>query len=317
MNIEGFDLNLLKALVAIYEERQITAAANRLGITQPGLSHTLSRLRGTFSDELFIRRGGGMVPTVLAEDLYARVRPGLRQLQDGIAAPEAFRPETLERTFVLGMNDYGATVILPVLIRLMANVAPAVRLKTRHYAHGTQFEDLRAGAIDLSISVSGDYPGWASAELLFREEAKVVADAANPLLGGQLTLKKYTLCPHVIMAPDGSDRNWIDDHLADLGMSRSVQHAVPHFLAVPGIIKGSTMISTLPARLAESLGRDAGLTTYPIPFHAEPHQIVQIWPRRLDRDPIHRWLRSQVRDSLTQGEEAKRTGAGEGNRTLV
>ncbi|MBO6519161.1 MAG: LysR family transcriptional regulator [Rhodospirillales bacterium] len=298
MNIDAFDLNLLKALVAIYEERQITAAADRLGITQPGLSHILSRLRATFADELFVRRGGGMVPTAMAEDLYARVRPGLRQLQAGIAAPDAFRPETLERTFVLGMNDYGASVILPVLIRRMAKAAPKVRLKTRHYAHGTQFSDLRDGSIDVSVSVAGEHPGWVNSELLFREEAKVVADAANPLLGGKMTLKKYTACPHVIMAPDGGERNWVDDHLADLGVSRTVQHAVPHFHAIPAIIRGSSMISTLPARIAETLGRDAGISVYPLPFRAEAHQVVQLWPRRQDRDPVHRWLRREVRECL-------------------
>jgi len=291
---EAFDLNLLKALVAIYEERQITAAADRLGITQPGLSHVLSRLRAIFADELFVRGRGGMVPTVLAEDLYARIRPGLRELQENLIATGPFRPETLERTFVLGMNDYGATIILPELIRRIAAAAPGVRLKTRHYAHGTQFDDLRSGAIDLSISVAGDRPGWANSGILFREDARVVADTANPLIRDRLTLKIYCACPHVIMAPDGAERNWIDDHLADMGLIRIVQHIVPHFLAVPSILRDSTMISTLPGRIADRLGKDDGLRTYPLPFKAAPHQIVQLWPKRVDRDPTHKWLRQQV-----------------------
>lgn len=297
-NLDAFDLNLLKAMVAIYEERQITAAADRLGITQPGLSHVLARLRAAFADELFIRAKGGMVPTALAEDLYARIRPGLRQLQESIAVADTPRPEALQRTFILGMNDYGASVILPVLIRLIARVAPGVRLKTRHYAHGTQYEDLRAGNIDLSISVAGKHPGWANAEVLFREDARVVAAVDNPALKGKLTLKKYTACPHIIMAADGSDRNWIDDHLEDLGLERTVQHAVPHFFAIPPIIRDSSMISTLPGRIAETLGRDDGLVTYPLPFSAPSHSIVQLWPRRLDRDPVHRWLRARVAESV-------------------
>jgi len=294
VNIDTFDLNLLKALVAIYEERQITAAAERLGITQPGLSHVLSRLRATFADELFVRGRGGMAPTAMAEDLYARIHPGLRQLQEGIATPERFNPETLERTFSLGMNDYGATVVLPALIRAMEKAAPGVRLKTRHYAHGTQYEDLRAGRIDLSVSVAGNFPGWANAELLFDENAKVVADAGNPMLEGGLTLEAYATCPHVIMAPDGADRSWVDDHLADLGLTRTVQHAVPHFLAIPAIIRGTSMISTLPGRIADALDRRHGLVTYALPFDAAPHRIVQVWPKRVDREPVHKWLRARV-----------------------
>jgi DNA-binding transcriptional LysR family regulator len=298
MNIDTFDLNLLKALVAIYEERQITAAADRLGITQPGLSHILARLRGTFSDELFLRAKGGMEPTAMAEDLYARIRPGLHQLQESISITDALSGERLDRTFVLGMNDYGATIILPALIRRIAEAAPKVRLKTRHYAHGAQFDDLRAGGIDLSISVAGHHPGWTNAETLFSEDALVVAAANNPVLADGMTLDAYTACPHVIMAPDGVDRNWIDDHLADMGRTRSVQHAVPHFLAIPPIIRATSMISTLPGRIAETLGRDDGLITYPLPFTAPLHEIVQIWPKRMDRDLQHKWLRARIAECL-------------------
>lgn len=294
MNLEAFDLNLLKALVAIYEERQITAAADRLGISQPGLSHALGRLRGHFDDELFVRHHGEMVPTATAEDLYARAGAGLRMLQDGFAAPARFEPATLERTFVLGMNDYGAHVILPPLIRSMAAVAPKVRLKTRHYAHGTQYDDLRRGNIELSITVDGEMPGWVASMALFEETALVVADAANPLLVNGLDLDTYIRCPHVIMAPDGGDRNWVDDALEDIGHTRTVQHTVPHFLAVPPIIRGTTMISTVPRRIAEALGRADGLTTYPLPIPSPPHRIVQAWPNRLDRNPLHCWLREQV-----------------------
>lgn len=297
MNIETFDLNLLKALVAIYEERQITAAADRLGITQPGLSHALSRLRGTFDDELFIRRADGMIPTAMAEDLYERIQPGLELLKSGIAPTVMPAPETMDRTFVLGMNDYGAQVILPDLIRNISAAAPGVHLKTRHYAHGAQLEDLRRGTIDLSISVASDYPEWVNSSLLFEETAMVIADARNPMLKKGLGLSEYVTCPHVIMAPDGVARNWVDDRLADIGHTRTVQHSVPHFLAIPPIIRGTSMISTLPGRIAQGLGSDKGLKTYALPFAATPHQIVQIWPRGKDNDPVHRWLRDRIKAS--------------------
>lgn len=298
MNVETLDLNLFKALVAIYEERQVTAAAERLGITQPGLSHALGRLRALAGDELFVRSPGGMVPTVVAEDLYARVRPGLRLLQESLAPAATPVPARLERTFVLGMNDYGASIVLPALIRRIATTAPRVRLKTRHYAHGSQYDDLRAGSIDLSITVVGGQPGWVSQEQLFEETPMVVAAEGNPHLGSGVTLDGYLACPHVIMAPDGSERNWVDELLADLGRSRTIQHTVPHFLAVPPIIRGTAMISTLPGRIARALGSLEGLETYALPFDAPQHRIAQVWPRRLDRDPLHGWLRGEVRAAV-------------------
>lgn len=295
MNIEHVDLNLLKALVAIYEERQVTAAAERLGITQPGLSHALGRLRHLFGDELFVRRQGGMVPTAIAEEVYGRVQPGLHLLQESVALPSRFDPQILDRTFVLAMNDYGAHILLPGLIHRIAAAAPSVRLKTRHYAHTTQFADLRDGTLDLSITVTGGLPGWLCEEVLFEETALAVAAIDNPMIGERLTLDAYTACPHVIMAPDGSVRNWIDEILADLGRSRTVQHTIPHFLAVPPIVAGTNLITTTPRRIAEQLGTRDGLRTYELPFPVPPHRIVQAWPRRLDRDPANRWLRGEVR----------------------
>ena len=198
------------------------------------------------------------------------------------------------RSSQFGMNDYGAHVILPMLIRQLARDAPGVRLKTRHYPHGAQFEDLRAGTIDLSISVAGSYPGWVSSEALFNETARVVAAVENPLLQDGLTLEGYVACPHVIMAANGEDRNWVDEHLADLGLTRVVQHAVPHFLTIPAILQGSNMISTLPGRIAAGLGKQDGLQTFDLPFASAHHQIVQLWPKRLDRDPALKWLRATI-----------------------
>lgn len=298
MNIEQLDINLFKALVAIYEERQVTAAAERLGITQPGLSQALSRLRELTGDELFVRRPNGMVPTAAAEDLYARVRPGLSLIQEGLERTDLVDPERLERTFLLGMNDYGASIFLPTLIRRMRRTAPMVRLKTRHYAHGTQYGDLRAGNIDLSVTVTETPPGWSSIEPLFEETAMAVADAENPLIaaerGGVLPLEAYLACPHVIMAPDGLDRNWVDEQLADLGLGRTIQHTVPHFLAIPPILRGTELITTAPRRIALALADHAGLVAYELPFEVPKHRIVQVWAKRRDRDPQLRWLRAEL-----------------------
>lgn len=304
MNIETLDINLFKALVAIYEERQVTAAADRLGITQPGLSHALARLRELTGDELFVRRPDGMVPTAAAEDLYARVRPGLTLIQEGLGRAGSVDPAKLERTFVLGMNDYGASILLPPLIRRIRLSAPKVRLKTRHFAHGTQYADLRAGNIDLSVTVTSEPPGWTDHEPLFEETAMLVASADNPRIArranGSVDLATYIACPHIIMAPDGTDRNWVDDLLEDLGQSRTIQHTVPHFLAIPPIIRGTELITTAPRRIAEALAGIEGLAAYELPFDAPKHRIVQVWPKRRQRDPQLTWLRAELRATAAE-----------------
>ena len=55
MDIRAVDLNLLKAFDAMMTERAVTRAAGRIGLSQPAMSHALSRLRSLFADDLFVR----------------------------------------------------------------------------------------------------------------------------------------------------------------------------------------------------------------------------------------------------------------------
>ena len=63
MSIDRVDLNLLVYLDALLKERNVTKAANQLGLSQPAMSNGLRRLREVFEDPLLIRTSDGMTPT--------------------------------------------------------------------------------------------------------------------------------------------------------------------------------------------------------------------------------------------------------------
>ncbi len=74
------DLNLLTPLAALLEERHVSRAAERIGVTQPAMSHALRRLRAALDDELLVRGGGGYVLTPRAERLERQLRGLVPQL---------------------------------------------------------------------------------------------------------------------------------------------------------------------------------------------------------------------------------------------
>jgi DNA-binding transcriptional LysR family regulator len=78
--LAGVDLNLLKALDALLQERSVTRAATRLSLTQPTVSAALARLRVLFDDELLVKTGRTMRPTPFAETVGIRVRNVLAEL---------------------------------------------------------------------------------------------------------------------------------------------------------------------------------------------------------------------------------------------
>ena len=63
MTTQRIEVSLLFCLEALLAEKSVTRAANRLGMSQPGMSNALSRLRKLFGDELFRRTSRGMEPT--------------------------------------------------------------------------------------------------------------------------------------------------------------------------------------------------------------------------------------------------------------
>src|SRR3984893_7337907 len=88
VRLSAIDLNLLVVFDAIMQERNVTRAGARLGLSQPALSHALARLRHMLKDALFIRSPKGMIPTPRAEQLALPIREALDRLQRSFEPPE-------------------------------------------------------------------------------------------------------------------------------------------------------------------------------------------------------------------------------------
>src|SRR5258706_12579995 len=130
MNLSAFDLNLLVVFDAVMQERGVTRAGQRIGLSQPAMSHALARLRHMLKDELFIRTPGGMVPTPRAEALAQPLRTALSEMQLALE-PAAFDPAASDRGFVVVVNNYTAVVLAAPLVTAASAAAPAIRLDLR------------------------------------------------------------------------------------------------------------------------------------------------------------------------------------------
>src|SRR6266481_386724 len=129
-NWGAFDLNLPIAFDAVMQERSVTRAGGRIGLSQPAVSHALSRLRHMLKDELFVRTPEGMVPTPRAEQLAEPLRRALSDMQFALE-PETFVPSEASRRFVIALNNYAAVVLASPLLTAVTDVAPRLRLDLR------------------------------------------------------------------------------------------------------------------------------------------------------------------------------------------
>src|SRR5579885_244822 len=178
MHTAGIDLNLLRVLDVLLEERSATRAGARLGLTQSAVSHALNRLRYVLGDELFVRGPEGMQPTERAAEIAPRLRDGLAQLQLALT-PSEFVPARTDRRFTITCTEYAGAVLIPALVARLRSEAPLAAL-TILPSNLVVAETLRAGRADLAIVSFRRIPEWFDSETLFIEHRVWVMSADHP-----------------------------------------------------------------------------------------------------------------------------------------
>jgi DNA-binding transcriptional LysR family regulator len=289
-NLRAVDLNLLVVLDALLHERHLTRAAARLPMSQPAVSHALARLRTLLGDPLFHRTRGGLRPTPHALALEAPLRDVLAQVRR-LLAGAVFEPAASRRTFRLAMSDYGASVVLPPLVRRLRQDAPGIDLEISYTSRGGMIAGVADGQLDLALAVFGETPADIRRAVLFDEPFVCVTDAASA--SGPLTLDAYLARPHVLVAASQDQRSGeVDAALARLGRARRVALRLPHWTAAPAVLAGTDLVLTVARRTVVPV--PPGLAVQPVPFAIDPLGFEMIWHERADGDAGLRWLRESL-----------------------
>ena len=282
-------LDLLRCFALLHDERHVTRAAHRAGLSQPAMSRALDRLRELFNDALFVRTPRGMLPTVRADELAPRVRSVL-DAAGALIQPASFDPATLVRTFVIGTSDFFDAELMPRLVAVLAREAPGVTLQSRPFDPGVS-DALAAGRLDVILSIREALPRDALLTKLYDERFLCAVRRDHPKVGKRLTLERFCELPHLLIAPSGNPGSRVDTLLAARGLSRRVVVRVHTFLSAPAIVASSDLVLTAPARVLEPLARPFRLRLLPPPLEVPPISLFIAWHPRVADDPAHAWFR--------------------------
>ncbi|TYC64320.1 LysR family transcriptional regulator [Rhodobacterales bacterium] len=291
VHLASVDLNLLVVFDALVAEGHATRAAERIGLTQPAVSHALNRLRALFGDPLFVRSPRGMVPTPLAQDIAPSVRSILEQVEGVLLGGRTFDPSQSTRQFVLGLSDYAAFVLLPRLTARLDHEAPGVSLVVRNTSHSIGLPMLENGDVELIAGNFPDPPSHMREELLYEEDFVCAVRGDHSSLEGTIDLDRYLSLRHLQVSTKGNPSGYVDAVLAEKGLKRTVAVTVGHFLMAPMLTDASDLVATEPRRLFAPLADRLPLRLFPPPLEIPPFQVVQTWHARHDADPGHQWLR--------------------------
>lgn len=293
MNIRTFDLNLLIVFEALYAERSVTRAGERLGLTQPAISNALIRLRKLCNDPLFVRTPAGMSPTALAEQLAPAILDGLETIKDGLEQPFGFNAATSERRFRLLMSDVAQVTVLPGLMALLCDIAPGVTVQVLQRYRELYRPALESGEADLAVGNLPDLAGGFYQQFLFEDRYVCLSRKGDRRFDGGMTRNLYLASNHGAVT-NGIADTLIDAELETMGLKRKVVMEIPSFLAVNLIANHSDVLVSTPLCVAETLGILDQVRVFEVPLSLPRARIRQFWHRRNHADPANQWLRRQL-----------------------
>lgn len=285
-----WDVENLVALHALLEERHVTRAAKRLGLSQSSLSHRLRRLREQLGDPLFVRSGAALAPTPRAEAMRAPLGRALAALREAVAPPGAFDPKRSTHRLTVAMPDVLAPLVPPMLGAVVA-AAPAVAV--RIVSLPTALGDALAEGEPTLAFAPVPFVGERVVEgKLGALTFGVALRRGHPALGrGGLTLARWLACGHVVMRIGNAQRNPVADALAQRGLERRVALEAPSFLLGLHAVARSDLVMNAPLPIAADVAHSLGLEIRPTPIPIPTLRFALLWHERFRADPAHRWAR--------------------------
>ena len=289
VNIRDFDLNLLHVFAAVHAARSVSRAAETLGLSQPAVSHALTRLRLALHDPLFTRVSGGVAPTPKADQLARQVETALRQLDAALHEADSFDAARSQRRFVLHMSDIGADEFLPQLLAGIGRDAPGLRVEAVQLPADAIGPALDEGRLDLAFGYLPGLLGTESAPIL-QERYVVLLRRGHPLAGALRDRAALEGLDFVLVASHAEPARAL--HL--LGLQPRIRLTLPHFMVVPAILAATDLAVILPLRPARRFAALHGLQVVEPDLGLAPFTVAMHWTWRSAHDPGHRWLRQQV-----------------------
>lgn len=293
------DLNQLRTFVVLYELRSVTAAAERLRVTQPTVSYTLRRLRERFDDELFRREGHDMVPTGKATALFGPLHEALAQIDETVSDPDAFEPAGFSGELALGLTSIGEQTFLPPIMSALEREASSPHLHVQRLDSDQVEDGLIRGTIDLAMTVSmlGSPRLWRShvraVEYVALTSARhPLPDPAADMFAGRHFVRVSSRGGHVFPV----------EVLTEHGLMGQVALTVEEYATVPAVVQTTDLVVLVPRHVAEVFsGWFSGLriTDLPWPGHSTP---VSLYTRReASLSPAQKWFRQVVLDAVADG----------------
>ena len=300
LNLGIADLNLLRVFLAIWDLRSLTAAGDRLGLTQPAVSHALRRLRTLFEDPLFSRTPSGMVPTDAAYRLYPPLAQAFAMINEAVQQLAKFEPSSARRVFRVSMSDMSEFYFLPPLVALLDREARGIRIEVANVPVESVSAAMRAGEIDLALGYVPGLDAGCVSQTLFVDEHVCVVRAGHPLRKAKPSREDLSALRYVYASTNATGHRMVEQWLDELNLKREVVLRLPHFVVAPEIVMHTDLAVIFPKSIAKRFNRGKAFRILPLPFSLPPIEIQVHSHTQFAADPGIAWLRETIHTMFHQ-----------------
>jgi DNA-binding transcriptional LysR family regulator len=286
---DHLDLNLLRVFFAIWDLRSLTAAGERLGLTQPAISHALRRLRERFGDPLFVRVANRMLPTDAAVRLHEPLDQAFELLNRTLQSGVVFDPRVTERTFRVAMSDIAEVYILPRLMHELSRISPLIRVHIVPLLPDSVMSSMRSGEIDLAIgALSVSDKDLVSLDT-FNDRYICLVRANHPIARSRLTRAHFSKLRFFFARTTSAVYQLAEQWLADENARPRIA-VRGHFTTAPEIVRHSDIAAIFPRLLALDLYRAKDFRLLELPFELPPMEIKVHSHSRFANDTGIKWM---------------------------
>ena len=296
----NLDLQLLACLDALISECSVTRAAERMGMSQPGMSSALARLRRLTNDELLVRTARGMVATPRARELAESVQVGMRAFEDVLGDHGPFDPSSARGTITVATADFPGMLVFPRVMERLCTEAPglAVEMRLPDPAHVREW--LTDGECDIAVGHFPQLHEDLRSALLFEESLVCVAAADHPTIGTRITASEFADAGHVIFGspftPLSLLESALDGMFAKIGVRRRLGMRVSSILLSPYVVARSPLLAVMPRVFAHHFASFLPIKLLESDFALPSIGISMVWHERSHRLGMHTWMRGVIRE---------------------
>ncbi|CAM5372307.1 LysR family transcriptional regulator [Eoetvoesiella caeni] len=291
MHIEQLEMTQLRLLEALAQTRNVSVAAEMIGLSQSAASHTLAKLRVLFDDSLFVRTSRGIEPTPFGMKVSAAAIAALKALRHGLEDEGPFDVIRSTRLFNLYMSDVGQMIFLPRLLAEIKRCSPGVTIRVFPVPVRNQSAALESGEIDLAIGHFTSLTTGFFQRRLFRESYVCVARSDHPRFVGGMSAEGFIKAQHATADSSGMAHETIEKELRKHRLNRDVVLTVPQFMVLPLVIESSDILVTMPRGLAEEFAKLISIKVMPTPIKIPSYDIKMYWHQRVHNEDGNKWLR--------------------------